>query len=115
MDPHPYPDLSVRWPRLGAEPLLGIDRRRHRVTGRCERREQRVTLGLELDTVVGRVIEAYARRFGYGVIRDFTGHGIGTAFHSGLIVPHYDAAPNHGTRWIVQVTMNCAARVAARR
>ncbi|MEU6738663.1 type I methionyl aminopeptidase [Streptosporangium sandarakinum] len=40
--------------------------------------------------VVGRVIEAYAKRFGYGVIRDFTGHGIGTTFHSGLIVPHYD-------------------------
>ncbi|MEU4403507.1 type I methionyl aminopeptidase [Streptosporangium sp. NPDC023963] len=40
--------------------------------------------------VAGRVIEAYARRFGYGVVRDFTGHGIGTTFHSGLIVPHYD-------------------------
>jgi methionyl aminopeptidase len=40
--------------------------------------------------VIGRVIEAYAARFGYGVVREFTGHGIGTAFHSGLIVPHYD-------------------------
>ena len=40
--------------------------------------------------VIGRVIETYARRFGYGVVRDFTGHGIGTAFHSGLVVPHYD-------------------------
>jgi methionyl aminopeptidase len=40
--------------------------------------------------VIGRVIESYAKRFGYGVIRDFTGHGIGTTFHSGLIVPHYD-------------------------
>lgn len=40
--------------------------------------------------VVGRVIESYAKRFNYGVVRDFTGHGIGTAFHSGLIVPHYD-------------------------
>jgi methionyl aminopeptidase len=40
--------------------------------------------------VIGRVIESYARRFGYGVVREFTGHGIGTAFHSGLIVPHYD-------------------------
>ena len=40
--------------------------------------------------VIGRVIEAYARRFGYGVVRDFTGHGIGTAFHSGLVIPHYD-------------------------
>jgi methionyl aminopeptidase len=47
--------------------------------------------------VIGRVIESYARRFGYGVVRDFTGHGIGTAFHSGLIVPHYDAAPAYST------------------
>ncbi|RYB90013.1 type I methionyl aminopeptidase [Nocardioides oleivorans] len=40
--------------------------------------------------IIGRVIEAYAKRFDYGVVRDFTGHGIGTAFHSGLIIPHYD-------------------------
>ena len=24
------------------------------------------------------------------MVRDFTGHGIGTAFHTGLIIPHYD-------------------------
>ncbi len=41
--------------------------------------------------VIGRVIESYAKRFGYGVVRDFTGHGIGTAFHSGLVIPHYDS------------------------
>jgi methionyl aminopeptidase len=41
-------------------------------------------------SVVGRVIESYARRFGYGVVRDFTGHGIGTSFHTGLVIPHYD-------------------------
>ncbi|MGH3327435.1 MAG: type I methionyl aminopeptidase [Streptomycetales bacterium] len=40
--------------------------------------------------VIGRVIESYARRFGYGVVRDFTGHGIGDAFHSGLVIPHFD-------------------------
>jgi methionyl aminopeptidase len=40
--------------------------------------------------VIGRVIEAYANRFGYGVVKDFTGHGISTAFHSGLIIPHYE-------------------------
>ena len=40
--------------------------------------------------VIGRVIEAYAKRHGYGVVQEFTGHGIGTSFHSGLIVPHYD-------------------------
>ncbi len=47
--------------------------------------------------VIGRAIESYARRFGYGVVRDFTGHGVGRAFHSGLIVPHYDAAPEFST------------------
>src|SRR3954453_21932749 len=41
-------------------------------------------------SIIGRVIESYAKRFGYGVVRDFTGHGIATAFHSGLIIPHYD-------------------------
>lgn len=40
--------------------------------------------------VIGRVIESYAKRFDYGVVRDFTGHGISTSFHSGLVVPHYD-------------------------
>jgi methionyl aminopeptidase len=47
--------------------------------------------------VIGRTIEAYAKRFNYGVVRDFTGHGIGKAFHSGLVIPHYDAAPEYAT------------------
>ncbi|HEY5181923.1 MAG TPA: type I methionyl aminopeptidase [Dermatophilaceae bacterium] len=47
--------------------------------------------------IIGRVIESYAKRFGYGVVRDFTGHGIGTAFHSGLVIPHYDSAPQYNT------------------
>jgi methionyl aminopeptidase len=41
-------------------------------------------------SVIGRVIESYAKRFDYGVVRDFTGHGIATSFHSGLVIPHYD-------------------------
>lgn len=45
--------------------------------------------------VIGRVIEKYAARFGYGVVRDYTGHGVGEAFHSGLVIPHYDAAPHY--------------------
>ena len=40
--------------------------------------------------VIGRVIESYAKRFGYGVVRDYTGHGIGHTFHSGLVILHYD-------------------------
>jgi methionyl aminopeptidase len=55
-----------------------------------------VVPGREIN-VVGRVIEKYAARFGYGVVRDYTGHGVGPAFHTGLIVPHYDAAPAYDT------------------
>ncbi|HIY66968.1 MAG TPA: type I methionyl aminopeptidase [Candidatus Agrococcus pullicola] len=41
--------------------------------------------------IIGRAIEAYAARFGYGVVQDFTGHGVGRSFHSGLIIPHFDS------------------------
>lgn len=47
--------------------------------------------------IIGRTIESFAKRFDYGVVRDFTGHGIGRAFHSGLVIPHYDAAPAYST------------------
>lgn len=45
--------------------------------------------------VIGRVIEKYATRFGYQSVRNYTGHGVGPAFHSGLVIPHYDSAPYH--------------------
>ena len=50
--------------------------------------------GREL-SVVGRVIESYAKRFGYGVVREYTGHGIGRSFHGGLVVLHYDDPSVH--------------------
>src|SRR6266496_3815318 len=40
--------------------------------------------------VIGRVIESYAKRFGYGVVRDFTGHGVGPSFHTAPTILHYD-------------------------
>ncbi|MGJ6980942.1 type I methionyl aminopeptidase [Aestuariimicrobium soli] len=41
-------------------------------------------------SVIGRVIESYATRFGYESVREYTGHGVHTSFHSGLVVLHYD-------------------------
>ncbi|MCA8939022.1 MAG: type I methionyl aminopeptidase, partial [Planctomycetes bacterium] len=38
---------------------------------------------------IGRAIEAYARKHGYSVVRDFTGHGIGQVFHMTPHVMHY--------------------------
>jgi methionyl aminopeptidase len=59
-------------------------------TEECLRRAiKSVAPGRQLN-VIGRVIESYAKRFGYGVVRDYTGHGIGRTFHSGLVVLHYD-------------------------
>jgi methionyl aminopeptidase len=65
--------------------------------------------------VIGRVIESYAARFGYGVVREFTGHGIGTAFHSGLVVPHFDT-PEYddlievGMTFTIEPMLNLGAR-----
>ncbi len=41
-------------------------------------------------SVIGRVIESYAKRFGYGVVRDYTGHGVGPSFHTAPTILHYD-------------------------
>ncbi len=41
-------------------------------------------------SVIGRVIEAYGKRFGYGVVRDYTGHGVGPSFHTKPTILHYD-------------------------
>jgi methionyl aminopeptidase len=54
-----------------------------------ERGIKAVKPGRQLN-VIGRVIEAYAGRFGYGVVRDYTGHGVHRWFHDGLIVLHHD-------------------------
>lgn len=40
--------------------------------------------------IIGRAIESYAKRHGLGVVKEFTGHGVGSSFHSGLIIPHHD-------------------------
>ena len=61
-----------------------------------ERAIKTVAPGREIN-VIGRVIEKYAQRFGYGVVRDYTGHGVGEAFHTGLVIPHYDASPGYAT------------------
>ena len=65
------------------------------VTRECLNRAIRAVKPGRQINVIGRVIESYAKRFGYGVVRDFTGHGVGEAFHSGLVIPHYDCAPDY--------------------
>jgi len=69
----------------GAEATLLIER-----TGEALARGIRAVAPGRQVNVIGRAIEAYAKRFGYGVVRDYTGHGVGRAFHTGLVIPHYD-------------------------
>lgn len=38
---------------------------------------------------IGTAIQAYAERFGYGVVREYVGHGIGRAFHEAPQIPHW--------------------------
>jgi methionyl aminopeptidase len=38
---------------------------------------------------IGRAIETHAKKFGYGVVHAFVGHGIGEVFHMPPNVPHY--------------------------
>lgn len=46
---------------------------------------------------IGHVIQQYAEGEGYSVVRDFTGHGIGSSIHEDPYVPHY-GLPGKGAR-----------------
>lgn len=64
------------------------------------RTEHALDLGIEAFQVggrvgdIGHVIESYAQTFGYGVVRDFVGHGVGRKMHEEPQVPNYG---DHGT------------------
>ncbi len=46
---------------------------------------------------LGYAIQSHAESFGYGVVRDLVGHGIGRAMHEDPNVPNY-GLPGHGMR-----------------
>ena len=43
---------------------------------------------------VGKAIEKYISKFGYSIVRDFVGHGIGKSFHEDPQVLHYYSLRN---------------------
>lgn len=48
---------------------------------------------------IGAAIEAYLRPLGYGIVEEFTGHGIGRALHEDPAVPNVaPRGPGRGTR-----------------
>jgi len=75
--------VAVGKAQEGAEDLIS------RTEEALERAIRAIAPGRQ-SSVIGRTIESYAKRFNYGVVREFTGHGVGRAFHTGLVIPHYD-------------------------
>lgn len=47
---------------------------------------------------VSHAVQQYVESFGYGVVRDFVGHGVGSKMHEAPEVPNYGAA-GHGARF----------------
>ena len=41
---------------------------------------------------IGDAIESFIKPYGYGIVRDLTGHGIGRKFHEEPTVPHYSGS-----------------------
>ena len=39
---------------------------------------------------ISRAIEEYVTPYGYGIVRDLVGHGIGTALHEAPEIPNYE-------------------------
>ena len=44
---------------------------------------------------IGRAIETYAKGYGYSIVRDYCGHGVGKLFHSSPTVTHFYDAREH--------------------
>lgn len=53
---------------------------------------------------IGLAIQDYCEKRGYGVVRDFTGHGIGTHLHEDPSVPNY-GKPGKGARLLPGMTV----------
>lgn len=53
---------------------------------------------------IGHAVQNYAESFGYGVVRDLTGHGIGRNMHEDPSVPNF-GRPGHGTRLRAGMTL----------
>jgi methionyl aminopeptidase len=45
---------------------------------------------------IGRAIEAFVKPYGYGIVRDLAGHGVGRAIHEEPLVPNYSSSSSGG-------------------
>ena len=49
-------------------------------------------------------VEEYINQFGYGIVRDYTGHGVGRELHESPEIPNF-GAPGHGPRIVNGMTI----------
>ena len=63
-----------------------------RVTDEC------LELGIQASLVnnrigdIGWAVQQHAEKYGYGIVRDYTGHGIGRQMHESPQIPNYGRA-----------------------
>ncbi len=61
----------------------------------CEATSSALAKGIEAAQIgnrigdIGYAVESEAQRYGYSVLRDYTGHGVGTSIHEAPDVPNY--------------------------
>ncbi len=79
-------DTCVTVPVGRVDPL---SRRLIVVTRDCLRRAIDVVRPGTPLNAIGRAIQEHAEANGFGVVRQFVGHGVGEQFHSAFYVPHY--------------------------
>jgi len=53
---------------------------------------------------ISAAIGEYCERFGYGVVREYTGHGVGRELHEDPAIPNY-GTPGRGARLIAGMTL----------
>lgn len=56
---------------------------------------QSIKPGRTLNQSVGQIIEPYVKKFGFSVVRELGGHGIGLKFHEDPFVFHFDTSQNN--------------------
>ena len=88
-----FGDTSATYPvgKINKEAQLLIDRTKNSM----ELAINSVKAGKYLNECVGRVIENYISPFGYSVVRDLGGHGVGIKFHEDPFVFHHNTPENH--------------------
>lgn len=80
-------DMSISLPvgKISEEKRLLIERTRQSLVEAL----RVVRAGVSV-RMIGKTIQAYLKPFGYGIVRDLVGHGVGHAVHENPNIPHFD-------------------------